>query len=360
MRVPDIMTPIWNYTFDKTTFRSIARDAAANAVLRERGMCYFYDIGECYYANPETIRFYGSLQKAFADAVDSTLNVAPELGVFRDYAAMAGYSYREASHLVQCVTSAKHHALDRSGVPYQAYIAQDILKKDFKLPKVIFFPLVPDFTPEEIADLRARAKAANSTIIWGFYRPFRAGERSDVGGIIYNYPERKVLAQSIATGKSFTAGYAGKIIGESYSGFTYSGSFQMLYERPAVITVAPGDEVLARYSDGSGASMILRRCNGLTEIICGAPGAFSPALLRNIARSAGAQVLSENDNISVAAADGIMSVFCDRGGDIVVRIPAGFKVVSSLTDKKYSVNADKLNFRAFDGENVWFKLAAAK
>jgi len=356
--VPDIMMPIGNYTFDKTTFRAIAREAAANAVLRESGMCYFYDIGECYYANPETIRFYGSLQKAFAGGIDQTLYVAPEIGVFRDYSAFAGYAYRDASHLVQCVTSAKYHALDRCGVPYQAYIAQDILKKEFKLPKVIFFPLVPDFTPEEIADLRARAKAANSIIIWGFYRPFRAGERSDIGGIIYNYPERKTLAQSVATGKSFTAGFAGKIIGESYSGFTYNGPFQMLYERPAVITVAPGDEVLARYSDGSGASMILRRSNGLAEIVCGAPGAVSPALLRNIARSAGAQVLSGNDNISVIAADGILSVFCDRGGEISVKVPAGLKIVSSLTGKKYSVEADKLTFRAFDGENVWFKLAA--
>ena len=134
----------------------------------------------------------------------------------------------------------------------------------------------------------------------------------------------------------------------------------MGYERCAVIKAGKDDIILGRYSDGSGVSAVMRNIDGVVEIANGAPGGFSPSFFRNAAKSLGAQILNERDDVVVFAESGVLSVFCDRGGDIVVRIPAGFKVVSSLTDKKYSVNADKLSFRAFDGESAWFKLAAAK
>jgi len=360
MRVPDRQTPIGNYTFDWTTFYNIVREATAVASLRESGMFYFFDLGESWYSNPDTVRFLGKVNQQLFSALDSSNGVEPVIGVFRDYTGLAGYSYRAANHLTQVFTSAKAHTLDRCGVPYQGFVAEDIFREDLKLPKIIYFPLVPDFNAEQIRAIRARAKAAKSMIVWGYYRPFHATKTSDVAGFEYSYPERKTLAQSIATGEGFTAGSAGKVMGESYTGFSWFGPFLMGYERCAAIKAEPGDTILARYSDGSGVAAVMREVDGVLEIANGAPGGFSPAFFRNAARALGAQILNERDDVVVFAESGVLSVFCDRGGDIEVNIPAGQKIVSCITGKEYEVRNGKLKFHSFDGETTWFKLAKCK
>jgi len=164
----------------------------------------------------------------------------------------------------------------------------------------------------------------------------------------------------IATGEGFTAGSAGKVMGESYTGFSWFGPFLMGYERCAAIKAEPGDTILARYSDGSGVAAVMREVDGVLEIANGAPGGFSPAFFRNAARALGAQILNERDDVVVFAESGVLSVFCDRGGDIEVNIPAGQKIVSCITGKEYEVRNGKLKFHSFDGETTWFKLAKCK
>ncbi len=358
MRVPDIMTPVYNYTYDWAMFRSTARQTAANVVQREGGMYHLFDIGEAYYSNPETVKFFGQVQNELAAGLDSKVGITPQIGVFQEPAVYAGYSFMECNHLRQVIEHSVAHTLDHSGIPWQNYLARDIFRSDLKLPPIVYFPAVPDFTPAEFALIREKAKKSGSVIIYGYFRPFTAEKTSAVAGFTYSYPpENRSRPVSIATGKGFTAGLQGKVLGESYTGFSFGGMFPMNYEVPAVITSEKGDTVLAVYQNTGNPSMVMRRKNGVTEIANGAPAALSPAFFRNIARSVNCEILCENDNVTVYAESGLLTAVCDRGGDIVIKIPSGFTVEKSITGHKYSIQGSKLFFHApNDGEVAFFKL----
>ena len=93
------------------------------------------------------------------------------------------------------------------------------------------------------------------------------------------------------------------------------------------------------------------------EYINGAPGAFNPVFFRTLARKMGKEVLSDNENVIVLAENGMLSCVCERGGKIVVNIPAGFAVSKSLSGIKYQVRNRKLYFNAKnDFEVQSFKL----
>ena len=93
------------------------------------------------------------------------------------------------------------------------------------------------------------------------------------------------------------------------------------------------------------------------EYINGAPGAFNPVFFRILARKMGKEVLSDNENVIVLAENGMLSCVCERGGKIVVNIPAGFAVSKSLSGIKYQVRNRKLYFNAKnDFEVQSFKL----
>ncbi len=238
-------------------------------------------------------------------------------------------------------------------------MAKDALNPALQLPKILWFPLLPDFTEDEFALVRRRADESGSVIVWGYYRPFQVGTTAAVAGYDFTYEPGGAAAPLRAGAHALTSGLEGKILGESYSGFTYGGTFRMAYESPAHITCRPGDEVLATYDGSRAAGMILRKFeSGRVEIANGAPGAFSPRFFRNLARQAGAEVFSDNDNVVVFAEAGMLSVACERGGEITVRIPAGSRVVACPTGQKWTTSPDGvLRFLAAnDGEIAFFKL----
>ncbi len=361
MRVPDIMTPIGNYIFNRVCFENIVRQTVSNIVQREGGMFHLFDIGEAFYSNPETVRFFGKLRSELDASLDGELAIEPEIAVFNDYSMLAGCSYRSADHLWRLSQYSMRHVLEHSGIPFQAYMAADALNPALRLPKILFFPLIPDFSPEELATLRTRAKAAGSLIVWGYYRPFRTGPSATFGGYELHYPPKNALSPLRIADAENTGMALETIIGESYTVSGINGDFTAFYETPARIAVRSGDKVLAFYSNDRTPGMILREENGIREIINAAPGAFSPQFFRHLAKRVGAQILNENDQLVVMAENGMLSVFCERGGNIEVTIPKGFKIVSCLTGHKYLVTGNKLQFEAgLDNETIFFKLVKIK
>ncbi|MDD4098368.1 MAG: hypothetical protein PHC30_06330 [Lentisphaeria bacterium] len=359
LRVPDIMTPIGNYLFDERLFEYVVRFSQAECVQREGGMYHLFDIGEAYYSDPKYPRFFGQVQQEILSCLDSRLELAPSMGIFCDFRRLAGCSFRSASHLAQITKHAIADLAERGGIGSQCYVLGDVLNPSLKMPKIVWFPFMPDFTADELAALRRRADESGSIIVWGYYRPFQAGTPSRVAGYDFTYLPDGAPAPLRAEAHELTSGLENKVLGESYTGFTYGGTFRMAYERPAQVAVRPGDDVLATYDGSRAAGMVLRKfASGRIEIVNGAPGAFSPRFFRNLARKAGAEVLCENDNVVVFAEAGMLSVACERGGEIAVRLPAGCKVVACATGQSWTAGADGvLRFQAAnDGEVAFFKL----
>jgi hypothetical protein len=224
-----------------------------------------------------------------------------------------------------------------------------------KLPKILYFPLLPEFSSAEINRLRAIAAKSGSVIIWGHWRPRDGRRKICFGGYELEIPAKNPLAALIATDSA--AGKKGFVCGESYTVGGFSGDFTAWYERPARIKTLPQDKVLGVYANDRKAGFIERKVNGVTEYINGAPGAFDPEFFRTLARKLGKEVLSDNKNVIVLAENGMLTCVCERGGKIVVNIPSGFAVSKSLSGIKYQVKGGKLYFNAKnDFEVQSFKL----
>ena len=329
-------------------------------VLRSGGMFHLFDIGENYYSKPKWPKLFGKLQKELTDCLDDSLQIAPSLGVFFDYRATMGRSYLCANQLVQVVRHATTNLAEHSGIVTQEYFARDALNPDLPLPKLLYFPFVPDFTEAEFAALRSRVAKAGAIIIWGYYRPFVQTQTTNLGGFTYRYPIRKDNPRPplIATSHELTKGLEGKVLGKSYTALTYFHTLIMDYEIPAVLDCLDGDELLACYPDGE-PGMILRRFapDGRIEIANGAPGALSPRFLRNLARQVGAHVFCDNDDVMVFASAGTLAITCERGGDITLHLPSDMAVQKCLTGHQWSEQNGELRFHTpLDCDNALFKL----
>ena len=356
MRVPHCMAPVGNYLFDQPTFENIVRRTVSNIVQREGGMYHLFDIGEAYYHKKETSDFFGRV-RAEHDAALADFTVTPGVGVFFDYQQLAGCSYRAADHLDRLTKYASRHVLEHSGVPFQVYSVADIFDPRLKLPKIVFFPLLPEFTQAEIARLRARARETGSVIVWGAWRPRVAASSTDFAGYALSVPGKGALSPLLSVDRGVTGIGDGNVMGESYTVSNLGGNFIAYYEKPARIAAKPGDKIAAVYAADGRPGLIERRVNGVTEYMNGAPGAFSPDFFRILARRQGAEVLSDSSDVIVLAENGMLTVICCRGGEITVNIPRGFEVTSSLSGIGYTVRDGRLRFKAVnDFEVRSFKL----
>ena len=354
MRVPHCMMPIGNYVFDQPSFENIVRQTVSNIVQREGGMYHLFDIGEAYYYKKETTEFFGKVRREH-DAALADFTVEPVVGVFMDYQQLAGCSYRAADHLFRLTKYSFRHILEHAGVPFQVYSVRDIFDSKLKLPEILYFPLLPEFSSAEISRLRARAEKSGSVIVWGHWRPRDGRRKNNFGGYELEIPAKNPLAALVSTDPA--AGKKGFVCGESYTVGGFGGDFTAWYERPVRIRKQPQDKVLAVYANDRKPGLIERNVNGVTEYINGAPGAFNPVFFHTLARKMGKEVLSDNENVIVLAENGMLSCVCERGGKIVVNIPAGFAVSKSLSGIKYQVRNRKLYFNAKnDFEVQSFKL----
>ncbi|MBR7104388.1 MAG: beta-galactosidase [Lentisphaeria bacterium] len=356
MRVPDVMPRLGNYVFDDPTFRNVVRQAASNIIQREGGLYHLFDIGEAFYYRKKTTDFFGQVRKEHDSAL-ADFSIAPGIGVFWDYQQLAGYPYRASDHLFRLLKYAQRSVLERSGVPFQVYSVRDIFDERLKLPKILFFPLIPAFSSEEISRLRDRARKSGSVIVWGHWKSRTGETKTNFAGYGLYVPAKEPL--SLLRSVDPASGVRkGAFSGEAYTVNAFGGRFITWYEKPCRILLQKGDRVLGVYANDGKPGFIRRDVNGSIEYMNGAPGAFAPAFFRTLARAAGTDVLSDNDNVIVMAENGLLTCICERGGRITVTVPAGFRVVASTDGRKYTLRGNKLIFTAADDfEVAGFKLS---
>lgn len=228
MRVPHCMTPVGNYVFDQPSFENVVRQTVSNIVQREGGMYHLFDIGEAYYYKKETTEFFGKVRREHDQAL-ADFTIKPEVGVFMDYQQLAGCSYRAADHLFRLIKYSFRHILEHAGVPFQVYSVKDLFNKKLKLPKVIYFPLLPELSEQEVRQLRTLARKNKSVIVWGHWRPRVRRNHFKFAGYELDIPAREPLSVLRCT-DSF-AGRPGAVLGESYNVGGFSGDFVTWYEQ---------------------------------------------------------------------------------------------------------------------------------
>ena len=353
LRSPHSMAPIGNYIFDEEYFRCVALEATALSLQRLAGAYYLFDIGECYYHDAPIHGYLGKNMRQLRSVYSPADTPPIQAGVFIDIDQFAGQPYRDASKLRRVAEQETCCALEHSGIPFRVFSARDVFHPDLKLPKLVIFPLQPDFTQTQISELREKARRCGSLIIWGYPLLRRRAEKLDRCGFHLQF--RSDLScrrpRLLSNGKLLGRGY--RAMGSSW--------FQWHEGSPACIVTEPGDTVLATYGENGPAAIVLRDRNGVKEIFNGAPGAYSPAFLRQIAGLCGATYLSDEDNQVVVAANGFVSVLCERGGKHSFRIPDGMEITASPSAHAFQIKNGILSFQSeMDGGTAIFRLRKVK
>lgn len=335
--------------------------------LSERGGGYYhYDMAEGWYCDRETIEFFGQVRNRLGPCLSDAVNVDPPLAVFTDEHVPIRLSPHCDFQL--CLTASRgiYDACDRSGVPYRRYLQDDIYEDDFPLPKICVFPLPMGITPEKADLIRAKARKAGSILVWG-YAPGKVADGApsakDVCGfdavspqwstpLFTQLKDKPIIAST--SSNLLARGMEGRIIGNLppllHGVYRWTGAGYF-------VDPQPGEVVLGCYAGTNLPGLVWRDKDGLRELFVGFPGAFSPALIRNLARLAGFMPLQENDNCRLFFGNGLLLMISDIGGPQTICLPRGFCVRSSPTGHAFKATRNGFTFVIGYAEPAIFEIA---
>ena len=242
-------------------------------------------------------------------------------------------------------------AVQRAGVKFNYFLAKDALRKDFDAPGVLFFADAATLSPEEIAAIRERFGNSGRVIVWqgapGFLKCRDWGRIGKAVGFdiapMPDYPDGPLECD-----RDYEAGYrekhlpvplfsagSGDPLMRGIHGFFMQSSTVVPYVFPPCWQVrGAGAVTLANYYGTDIPGMAVRRHKDFTEVFIGQPGAVTPQLFRNLAREAGIIPSLETDDLFYCGS-GLIGVGASTGsGRRMIRFPAGYRKVESLTGHK--------------------------
>lgn len=307
------------------------------------GGFHLYDMWGGWYWHPETRRILKeclALQQAVKDA--------PPLGdqyvgVFVDEAAADHLANLGRYYLEAAVESTFiSEAWKRSGVPVRFFLTHDALNRDLVVPRVSVFlnPLTMDLRQAEA--VKARFCRSNRVVVFmlapGLAAPGDEANPERITGFKIHEDERTINKQLVIKdiGDPLLTGIRpGSIL-------CYWNEHMQWYSNISAEPGSPG-KVLACYAGTKIPGMLVDRRQGYTAVWLGAPGAISPALIRNLAREAGMKPVIESDNLLTIGA-GFLAVTGLTGGPEKVTLPKGYIIERCLTGHAYQVKSGVLTF----------------
>ena len=225
------------------------------------------------------------------------------------------------------------YTLWKSGVRCDYYLPGDLLKSDFKAPKILFFADALTMTVKEAQEIRKKYANSGRVIIWAGgagYLPEGSIETARaVTGFKIGLDDR-INDKALWNGKIANDPLMKGVSGFFYEWTYYGGGFSI----PHWKVDDPKAKVLACYYGTKIPGMAVKRYKKHTEIFIGQPGSISPELVRNIAKEAGIQPLLESDDLLIAGG-GLLSVGALTGnGNRKIYFPEGVKQMKCLTGQK--------------------------
>ena len=329
----------WKANHTAETFRKKTLHYVCHALTRG-GTYHAYDMDGGWFNTPAAQETW-AVANRIADQARPMPRTADRIAVvagerFMDhrsqgYGHMLAYALREMPRI----------ALAVSGVPYDFYLADDLLAdENARLPKVVMVADPTTLSYEQYVRLRRRCAADGRILVW-FGRP---GVYATDGAKID--AELGMERRQDGDGKWIVAG-ANE---EDPLMKGVRGLFSAWYPYYADGIVFPeawcpkGWKTLACFDKTSVPAVSVRRAQGLTEVYIANPGQVSSAFIRNLAREAGFAPLLETDDIS-GYGSGLFYILAQRDGEKAFRLPEGRRVGEVLygpdvkrTDEIYSVS----------------------
>ena len=211
-------------------------------------------------------------------------------------------------------------ALSRAGVPWNAYLVDDLLAdENALLPKVVWFSDLTSVDFAQFQALRQRFAKDGRVLVWS-YRPglfAKDGARIEKALGLKSAPEgQECLGFADGTcADPLMKGVSGTLM-SAFSVWGFS------YPRLCRPDRAAGWKPLANFRNTTVPALAVRRQSDCTEVYVSMPGGLTPELIRNLLREAGMQPLMESNELS-GYGSGIFYFVAQSDGRKGFRLPNG-------------------------------------
>ena len=239
----------------------------------------------------------------------------------------------------------------RTGLPVKFFLMQDALNPDLVVPKVSIFLNALTMTLPQANLIKSRFCSDGRVIVFmntpGLAAPGDLYNPVNITGFSVCVPAgwTALRDQPLLVLNSTDPLLTG-IRANTRLGNWPSNSGMLWFDTSAVANADTIGTPLAKYHLTNGeewVGMLVNRAINHTMVWIGAPGALSPALIRNFAKEAGMTPLLENDNEIMVGA-GLLAVVGIKGGPQQVKLPSGFYITGCLTGHSYQVENGVLKF----------------
>jgi len=222
----------------------------------------------------------------------------------------------------------QHYGYDVCGAPYGQYLLDDFLACGAKA-RLQFYPLVFALTDAQRAALVwLRTTQSEKTRVW-CWAPGVVGEKGVADANVTALTGFAVERRALPLKAEVTSTAAGLAVGlPPRWGFAMPHRVSPLY---AVVTQS-GDEVWARYDDGSAAVVVRPTPAGGADVFLGTAH-LQPAFVTAVARRSGVHLYAQPRQATVCAAEGVVAVQAQVEGPLELDFGAAGTVTDLLTGK---------------------------
>ena len=308
--------PFWQEVHSSGTFRRKAFHYAMDAIVHG-GVYHAYDMDGGWFNSPSDQKSWCVVNRA-ATAARAMPPLAERIALIGGERYCDYYSSQRGRGLAYPLLEYIPKALQRSGVPWNAYLLDDVLyDATAELPKVLLLSDATTMTAADFAKFRSRYCRDGRVVVY-FWRPglFAAdGMEIDKALGLKPVPDMadKAIVCSGKSDDSLTSGMNGMFAA------TYAASYT-----PEVAVVEEEWKPLLFFDGTKAPGVSVRRGAECTEVYIALPGAITAQFCRNLAREAGFEPLVESDELS-GCGSGIFYMVAQSTGEKRFRLPRGCK-----------------------------------
>lgn len=357
-RLGAAMTPEW--------WRNVNRKEIGQMIAAGHGYWYF-DIGNTHFRDLDMLDEIKATREIANELVElDAANFKPDVAVVvSEDSQYWGYPSRRSRAGWLTLQNYAFLSLKASGVPYDEYFLEDMqdygMLEDYK---VIVFQDAWRLSDEQRAYIEEKLKKDGRTLVWVYASGFLSDSGPSVKAL------SKLVGMRVETKPAFartnaywsdeedvlSEGMQGlQGMGEAYRAmYTIADGPNRLYDVQRFYINDPRATVLARYTDGTGA-IAVRRFPDWTSVYVAPPGGLEGQLLNNIAREAGAYVLTEPGQ-AIEMNRNFISVHGMRNGEHRFQLPYAATVTDLETGEVISEGADEFSLPIEAQKQYWFLL----
>ena len=342
---------------DIAMWRTVYRKLAGPLVAKRMGW-WFYDMGGGWFYPDEIASDIGSVTR-LAESLrrGNPSGWKPGVAIVVDEAGQKMWNSPADgfSPAVCDIYSNQMLFMGSSGVPYDVYLADDLLRD-----------------PSVVAEYRMLCFAHFNR----FDEPRKAliDHLSKAGKTLLFFPESGFLGGSEVTGFDVKTVYAKKSIrvmpepgvaesvrslGEITSERNFSGAYpqEAFVDRRTHLVERPGQKVLARYAEDGSVALAETDVGTSHRIYVCAQGGITPALFNRWARESGAYV-PIRPGVQVDMSGDFISLHCLRPGHYEFTLPVVTSVENLATGLRERPDGRHLPLDLSAGETCWFRLTS--